>query len=174
MPLNTTVASYIRELARRHSVPLSQARRMLIEQLDIARREAILERRRQPGQKKVEPDNPFRLFVSPSDEPPPKAIKMYDKPKTKKKVISPESDTGSSPSLKTPVPGTMSAIIYGELIDPEKDFIQAFNSLRNMPRFDHLRDSDLKQRMFDLQWRYEIRERKQQARMERKDGVTNP
>lgn len=167
MPLDTTVALYVQELARRHAVPLSQARRMLIEQLDLARRREVSERAGRAGlvsgrgAKKVEAENPFRTFVSPSDEPPPSTVKKYQGSHSKKQVKSPEPEPGQSPSLKTPATGTMSAIIYGELIDPEKDFTQAFNSLRNMPRFDHLRDSELRQRMFDLQWRYEIKARKE-------------
>lgn len=165
MPLNTTVAAYIQELARKHSVPLSQARRMLIEQLDIARRQSVLDKRRMPGAKKIDQDNPFRLFLDTTDTPPPERVKMYDPPKKPKPVISPELSDSGNPAqpelLKTPVPGTASSIIYGELINPEKDFTQAFNSLRNMPRFDALSDTHLRQRMHDVSWRYEIQLRKE-------------
>lgn len=66
-----------------------------------------------------------------------------------------ETDENKS-RRNVPVPGSMTSIIFHEMMDEEKDFNLAYKSLRNMHTFDHLDDQKLRQRMREVAWRYDV------------------
>lgn len=83
MPLDRTIQDAVTRIAQEHDVSLSQARRMLQEQIDLARRILVRDRTRSSveisndgihsriANKTIRPENPMRIFVSVGEAPKP-------------------------------------------------------------------------------------------------------
>jgi hypothetical protein len=152
MPLDTRVQEYVRALAAEHSVSLADARRMLVEQIDHAKRSHQVKGITMPekGHGRLQLPNPFRRHIDPT---PPET----QEPAQRKSVKSPGTPKRESPETeKMPIPGSLTAIIWGALKNPEKDFIGSFQALRSTHRFDDLTDDELMTWMRKVAWNYEI------------------
>jgi hypothetical protein len=175
MPHDPTIQNRIRQIALEQSVSLSDARRILIEQIDLAKRKVV----RKPGlaernTKKVLAENPQRRLVSanPISNTPttpasntvlPERVKTDNRvsgaptrrnPETKKSASSVKSpDPLESPKL--PAPNTVSAVIHG-IIRDSITFQAAENKLMGLKSLEHLSRSAIRTRMYAVVDRYNL------------------
>jgi hypothetical protein len=171
MPYDPTIQNRIRQIALEQSVSLSDARRILIEQIDLAKRKVV----RKPGlaernTKKVHDENPQRRLVLTSPIPNtetnpvlPERMKSGNHPLGTPTRHAPETKKSSSSvksadlqdSVRIPAPNTVSAVIHG-IIRDSITFESAENKLMGLKSLSHLSRSAIRTRMYAVVDRYNL------------------
>lgn len=149
MPIDTRIQDAIAQIASERSLTPSQARRYLIEQIDLARRKSVT----QPHSMnrtvtKVHIANPCRIFVEPqASEPRSDFIQTHEIPKDKPVILDPG---------KSPVPGSETSLIYG-IIRDAISFQDAENTLAAMQRYSGVARSTIRGKMVRVCNNYGLR-----------------
>ena len=179
MPHDARVQDYIRRIALERSLTLAEARRVLQEQIDHAKRvqasSPLVMSEKGTGRPKLH--NPFRRHHEASEDVLPATASIYDRKKERpgtrqaataqpESVKSPTSTIGtpipqepsrenSSSEMKSPPPGTEMSMIVGILRD-HKSFSDAETALMGMARYERTSRSSVREKMFRACRQYDI------------------
>jgi hypothetical protein len=156
MPYDPRIQEAVRQIAQERRVSLAEARRILVEHIDHLKRELLSTGSYGLGSKgvRVTPENPQRrhVHVELGDTRPSRSVKSH----TGRIYESRNHRRLNRTPGRAPSPGTITSIIYGAITDPERDFNDAYVSLRAQDRFKHLSNKQLRQRMREVAWRYDL------------------
>jgi hypothetical protein len=183
MPRNPDIDNLLLKIQQERSCSLADARRILREMVDVAKRKRLLQSAsadieivfipdhenpvfRKSGAR-VSLHNPFREHVLPPD-----SEEMRNLPVKRTRVITDaqraslekgrqrsaamKSPASQPKKYKTPIPGTLTGMMVGVMRSPDTDFTQAYTALRSRTQLAHLSDSDLRKRMREISSIYEI------------------
>jgi hypothetical protein len=175
MTINLTIQEHIGQIALSRDISRSEARRILIERIDLAKRQK-LEKSSQPTQpagyrdaadrRQVQTHNPHRRLVGTEIKKPTPILSEKQKialsqQNTKRQQARLERFQVPVPDLwepdfsifAPPAPGTTSSTILGVIRDTS-DLTEAFRNLRQAVNLQHLTDHGLRQQISRVAKRY--------------------
>lgn len=164
MPFDPRTRKLLSQIAAERSCSLSEARRFLIEQIDLAKRRKVRDSRvlKENSHRQISDENRFRKYVEPVSEiskpdlvPEPETAKMEPvKTHPAPRIgIKPFVEKPSEPKL--PTPGSQASIILGVLRDT-RTFADAENALYGMLMFRGMSRSALRMRMYRVCKRFNV------------------